>query len=290
MTAAAGLGPDRLVLLGTKGGPAVRIPGALPTSNLLVVAGTPYVIDAGYGVSLRLVEEGIPLSAIRTLFITHHHSDHNLEAATLLYNAWVTGLREPVAAYGPTGMHRLFDGFWQSQGYDIDIRIADEGRPDLRRLVRVVEFGAGEVLHTDAVTVRALRVEHPPVTETYALRFDFPDKSIVFSADTAYFPPLAEFARGADILVHEAMHREGLERLCRRVPNAPRLREHLIASHTFAEDVGRLAEDAGVPRLVLNHFVPADDAAITPADWIAAVGSRYKGELTIGRDRLSIML
>ena len=56
----------------------------------------------------------------------------------------------------------------------------------------------------------------------------------MFSADTAYFPPLAEFARGADILVHEAMLEEGVERLVARTGNGARLREHLLASHTFA--------------------------------------------------------
>ena len=80
----------------------------------------------------------------------------------------------------------------------------------------------------------ALRVDHPPVTECYALRFEHDGRSIVFSADTAYFPPLAGFARGADILVHEAMLEEGIDRLVARTGNGARLKEHLLASHTLA--------------------------------------------------------
>ena len=72
-------------------------------------------------------------------------------------------------------------------------------------------------------------------------------KAVVFSGDTAYFPPLAEFARGADLLVHEAIEPGGIDRLVARVGNADgRLRRHLHASHTPVEDVGRIAAAAGV--------------------------------------------
>ena len=83
------------------------------------------------------------------------------------------------------------------------------------------------------MSVTALRVDHPPVTECYALRFEHGGRSVVFSADTAYFPPLAGFAEGADILVHEAMLEEGVDRLVARTGNGARLKQHLLASHTL---------------------------------------------------------
>ncbi len=76
--------------------------------------------------------------------------------------------------------------------------MADEGRPDLRKLVLVHTFSEGEIMGTDQVTVMALRNLHPPVTESFAFRFEVGGKTVVFSGDTAYFPPLAEFAKGAD--------------------------------------------------------------------------------------------
>jgi len=54
---------DRLVLLGTKGGPAIRKGGPSPTAHLLVIGGHPYVIDCGLGVTRGLVEAGMPLPA-----------------------------------------------------------------------------------------------------------------------------------------------------------------------------------------------------------------------------------
>src|SRR5262249_61397440 len=96
-----------------------------------------------------------------------------------------------------------------------------EGRPDLRKLVHVHEYAEGLVMRTPDVTVTALRNAHPPITESFALKFAFPDKTVVFSGDTAYHPPLAEFARGADILVHEVMYAPALEELLRRGPHGP---------------------------------------------------------------------
>ena len=68
------------MLLGTKGGPAIRAYAPSPSSNLLVWKGVPYIVDAGYGATFKLVEAGFPLGALMTIFITHNHSDHNLEA------------------------------------------------------------------------------------------------------------------------------------------------------------------------------------------------------------------
>ena len=52
-------------------------------------------------------------------------------------------MQTPVDAYGPAGMRALAQGFWDAYKFDIDTRIADEGRPDLRKLVNVHEYGEG---------------------------------------------------------------------------------------------------------------------------------------------------
>ena len=54
----------RIVFLGTKGGPRVGI-GASNPANLVVVNGTPFVIDCGMGVSRQLVNAGVPIRAER---------------------------------------------------------------------------------------------------------------------------------------------------------------------------------------------------------------------------------
>ncbi|ESY93991.1 MBL fold metallo-hydrolase [Mesorhizobium sp. LNHC209A00] len=282
--------PDRLVLLGSKGGPALRPGGPWPSSSLLEIGGRAIVVDCGLGVTRGLVDAGVSLKVLDLIFITHLHSDHVLELGPLIHTAWTAGLATPVTVFGPPGVGHYWRRFCQAMEFDIEIRIADEGRPDIRELVSVDEFGQGHVAEQRGLTVTALRVDHPPVTDCFALRFEHGGKSVVFSADTAFFPPLAHFAEGADILVHEAMLEEGIERLVARTGNGARLREHLLSSHSFAEEAGRIARDAGIKRLVLNHLIPADDAEIGELDWIAAVRKTWAGDLTIARDGLVVEL
>ncbi len=279
-----------LTLLGTKGGPAIRPGGPNPTSMLLTLSGRRMVIDCGLGVSRGLVETGMSLKELDLVFITHLHSDHVLELGPLIHTAWTTGLDHPVTVYGPPGTRAVWTGFLASLAYDIETRIADEGRPDISELVSVVEYGPGEILRDADLTVEALRVDHPPVADCFALKFKGSGKTVVFSADTAPFPPLADFARGADLLVHEAMLPEGLDSIVRRTGNGTRLREHLIASHSFAADAALIAQEAGVGMLVLNHLIPADDPAFTEEHWRAAVRSIFGGEIVVGRDGQIISL
>lgn len=278
------------MLLGSKGGPALRPGGPWPSSSLLELGGRNIVVDCGLGVTRGLVDAGISLKVLDLIFITHLHSDHVLEFGPLIHTAWTAGLATPVTVFGPSGTGHYWRRFCQAVEFDIEIRIVDEGRPDIRDLVTVTEFGEGAVLDERGLVVTALRVDHPPVTDCLALRFEHGGRSVVFSADTVFFPPLADFARGADILVHEAMLEEGVERLVARTGNGARLREHLFASHSLAGDAGRIASDAGVRRLVLNHLIPADDPEVGEADWAAAVRKTWSGDLTIARDGLVVQL
>ncbi|MCA3347572.1 MAG: MBL fold metallo-hydrolase [Roseomonas sp.] len=157
-------------------------------------------------------------------------------------------------------------------------------------MVEIHEYADGVVFADARMKLTALRVPHPPVIDCFALRFDHGAGSVVFSADTTYFPPLAAFARGADILVHEAIYEPGVDRLVARVGNGARLKQHLLASHTLAEDVGRIATEAGVGLLALHHLVPADDPLVTEQHWIEALRSQYHGPLVVGRDGLVLPL
>jgi len=279
----------RLVLLGTKGGPRVDGGGRHNAATLLVIAGTPYVVDCGYGTSLQLMAAGIPLTRLRYVFVTHHHSDHDLELGPLPYNAWAAGLAAPVDEYGPPGTEAMLQAFFRYEQIDVDTRIADEGRPDLRTLVTAHDVTTpGVVLRNADVTVTAARVRHPMIENALAYRFDARDRSVVVSGDTAYSPELVELARGADVLVHEVMYVPAIEALIARVPHADRLREHLMAAHSTPEEVGRVAAAAGVKTVVLSHFVPGDDASITDEQWAEGVRKQFKGTILVGRDLMEV--
>lgn len=280
---------DWVALLGVKGGPAVNPHGSMPTSHLLRLAGRTIVVDCGAGVTAGIARQGVPLKSIDSIFITHLHSDHYLEFGPLLHTAWTSGLRSKIRVFGPSGLGDYWRHFIQSMRFDIDTRRADEGRPDLEPLVEITSLDAGDVVIDGGITVRAIRNVHPPLVDSFALRFDTDKSSVVFSGDTAFHPPLAEFAKCARLLIHEAMFPEAIDRLVARLGNGDdRLRRHMFASHTPVEDVGRIATMAGVSMLVLNHFVPGEDPLLTREDWYDGARKHWSGPLGIGVDGLRL--
>ena len=194
-----------LALLGTKGGPSIRPGSTMPTSSLLCLDGRLVVIDCGLGVTRGLVDQGIRLESLSLVFITHLHSDHYLELGPLIHTAWTTGLKTPVVVYGPEGLDDYWQAFLQSMEADILLRVEDEGRKELRDLVEIRTIDAGDLHAEPGLKVTAMRVDHPPLVDCFALRFSGAGREVVMSADTAYLPALADFATGADLLVHEAM-------------------------------------------------------------------------------------
>jgi len=278
----------RLILLGTGGGPRPRT-DRLAASQVLVINGAAYVIDCGDGVSNQLARAGVPLASLRGIFITHHHSDHNADYGNLFMLAWVSGLNHNLETWGPPPLVSMTRQFLEMNATDIDIRIADEGRPPLAPLIHPHELtGAGMVMQDENVTVTCALVDHPPVYPAFAYRVSSADRSVVISGDTRKSDQLVALARGADVLVHEAFYEPAVARLNARVPNAPRLKESIISHHTSAQDAGRVAQAAGVGTLVLSHLVPPDDPDLTDQIWIDAARSTFTGRIVVGKDLLEI--
>ena len=285
------LNKDFVALLGTKGGPAIRPGSTNPTSSLLGLGGKLVVIDCGLGVTRGLVDQGMQLKDLSLVFITHLHSDHYLELGPLIHTAWTAGLKTPVTVFGPAGLDSYWTAFLASMKADIDIRIEDEGRPDLRDLVAIRVIEEGTVMEDGGLAVSAIRTIHPPLIDCFALSFRSGARHVVFSGDTAYHPPLADFARGADLLVHEAMLGEALEALVARIGNGDdRLMTHLMRAHTLASDAATIASRAGIKALALNHLIPSDDPAFMVAHWQAAVAPHWCGPFHLGHDGLRIDL
>jgi ribonuclease BN (tRNA processing enzyme) len=278
----------RLILLGTGGGPR---PNKMRSQSayVLLINDIPYVIDCGEGVSRQMAFADVPLKNIRYIFITHHHSDHNLDYGNLIYNAWISGFKGRIDTYGPPPLEKMTNLFFEMNYYDINIRIPDEGRPPLKPMVFPHEIHKpGLVMENEQVKVTVAIVNHPPIEPSFAYRFDTPERSIVFSGDTTPCENLIKLAQGADILVHEVLHKPSLSRLIARIPHADRLLEHIVASHTTHIDVGKVAKEAGVKTLILTHFVPVDDPTVTDEMWIEGAKTHFDGKIIVGKDLMEI--
>lgn len=278
----------RLILLGTGGGPRPR-QASSGSAQVLIINGLAYVIDCGDGVARQLAFADVPLSTLRHVFLTHHHSDHNADYGNLLTLAWTAGLRTRVDTWGPPPLTKMTQLFFEMNKNDIDVRIANEGRPLLVPLVHVHEVRDGGVVMSDEnVKVTATLVDHPPVVPAFAYRFDAADRSIIISGDTAPSDHLVKLASGADVLVHSVMYPPAVDRLVARVPNAAALKASILAHQTSAEEAGRIAQSAGVKTLVLSHFVPPDDPEVTDQMWTDAARIHFRGAVVVGKDLLEI--
>jgi ribonuclease BN (tRNA processing enzyme) len=274
-----------VILLGTKGGPTPSASRA-PASVAIVVDGHLYQVDAPNGVAGQLAKAGIKLDALSQVFITHNHSDHVLDAGSLLVLAWGAGLVTPVRLHGPPPLKQIVENSLAASRYDITARMREEGRPPLVPLISVDESVTGGEVHADErVRVTSTLVDHYTVKPAFAYRLDTPSRSIVVSGDTTYSENLVNLARGADLLIHEAMYAPAIGQLLGE--NAPRLEEHLRRSHSTTEQVGLVAARAGVKKLVLSHLVPAFPT-ICDEMWLDGVRKHYKGEAVVGRDLMEV--
>jgi len=247
------------------------------------------MIDCGNGVARQLAFANVPLPALRHVFLTHQHSDHNADYGNLIWLAWAAGLGTRIDTWGPPPLEKMTRLFFEMNKYDIDVRIANEGRVPLVPLVHTHELRkGGSVMSDDHVKVTATLVDHPPVVPAFAYRFDAADRSIVISGDTAPSDNLVKLARGAEVLVHSAMYPPAIDRLVARVPNAAALKASILGHQTSAEDAGRVAQAAGVKTLVLSHLVPPDDPEVTDQMWSEAAHLHFHGSVIVGKDLLEV--
>src|SRR5215210_5179101 len=115
--------PTRLILLGTGGGPRPR-KSVAASSQVIVCNGVAYVVDCGDGVARQMASAGVPVTTVRHIFITHHHSDHNADYGNLMLLAWASGLRTRLDTWGPPPLQRITNLFLEMSASDINTRVA----------------------------------------------------------------------------------------------------------------------------------------------------------------------
>ena len=280
----------QLVLLGTGAAPFPGLRRHMQ-SSVMLHNGSAYVVDCGLGVTDLYARTGVPFSAVRSIFITHQHPDHNIEYGPFLVLGWIQGLKQSVNAFGPPPLRQMTEDYLKSAKTTIDFwaedfKLKPFGMIDVKDLPE-----AGPVMQDENVKVTSVLVQHPPVHPAYGYRFDFHDRSIAFSGDTVPLEAVAQMARGADVLVHEAMYLPAIERMARgqaaqgNLGSYQTIMHHMNADHSPIEDVGRIAQEAGVKMLVLSHLSPS----IAPeAKWIEGASKHYRGPIVVGHDLMVI--
>ena len=298
-----------LLLLGTHGGPGVDLRRAM-TASAVIVDGTPYLVDCGYGTVRDLYACGLGYAKVDTIFFTHLHNDHTLDLPALLSLQWTSNKMHPTTAYGPYGTAAMVEGAKAFFAGDVGIRDADEGRTidpdkqfhghDLAATSKPVQ-----VFKDDKVTVKSIENAHFPQRSrakmpyrSLGYRFDTKERSIVFSGDSAYSERLVELARGADIYVSEIMDQAIYDLMAKRAKEEEakghpvNIWRHVAETHSTPSDVGRTAREAGVKTLVLNHLLPGTVTEgklnFPVSTFIDGVRKEFSGEVIVADDLMMI--
>jgi ribonuclease BN (tRNA processing enzyme) len=305
----AALAGTHVILLGTRGGPGVDLERN-ETASAVVVDGVPYLVDCGYGTLRSLVACGLGYAQIATVFFTHLHDDHTSDLAALLSHQWTGQRIKPTDVYGPYGTAAMVEGALAFFKANVDIRTVDEGRTARPEAL----FHGHDLAATDKpapafkderVTVTSVENAHFPERSkakmpyrSLAYRFDSKTRSIVFAGDTAYSKNLVDLAQGADVFVCEVMDQAVHDEMAARAKaaadagNPDNIYRHVAETHSTPADVGRMASDAQVKLVVLNHLVPGTTAPGRPdfpvTNFIDGVRKVYSGEVIVGEDLMVI--
>ena len=258
-----------------RAGPAVAI----------VVNNTPYLIDCGPGVvrrasaAFRKGAAGLAVPKLKTLFVTHLHSDHTLGYADLIFSPWVLGRKDPLESYGPTGLKAMTEHLLAA--YSEDIAIRTDGLEHGNRTgykVNTHEIKPGVFYKDENVTVKAFPVHHGSWKEAYGFRFETPDKVIVLSGDCAPSPGVIENCDGCDILLHEVYTQLGYDQ------SKEDWRNYITNFHTSTKELSELATKAKPKLLILYHQMFFGGEIDTEEVLLREMRNGYSGKVVSAHD------
>ncbi len=216
-----------------------------------------------YQAKAILARYGVPWELMTHVFISHFHVDHVGELASLFF-AFRYGMKtvrsEPLTILGPPGLDRVTDGLMLAFG-------SRTFEPQFPVEVRMVTAGERVQLGPDS-TLTVAKTLHTP--ESLGVRIESRGRVLCYTGDTGYDEDLGRFFSGADVLISECSFRE---------PPADK-------RHLSVREAARLAQLAGVAKLVVTHFY----FDVNEEQLKSELARDYNGEVIIGRDGIRLDL
>jgi ribonuclease BN (tRNA processing enzyme) len=280
-------GSARVVMLGT--GTPRPDPDRAGPATAIVVNDTPYLIDFGTGVIRRATaayDKGVTALGyggvnIKTVFLTHLHSDHTIGYPDLIFTPWTMGRDEPLEVYGPSGLKSMTDNVLRAWQVDIDTRTNGvKLQNGTGHKVNAHEIAPGVVYRDRNVTVTAFPAQHATV-DSFSYRFDTPDRVIVISGDTSPTQALIDHSCGCDVLVHEVYSMDSFRR------DSPEFQEFRRRYHTSSVELAGIANAVQPGLLVLYHRGNRQGGPVTKEIddiLLAEIRQTYQGQVMCSQD------
>lgn len=270
----------KLVLLGT--GTPFADPNKSGPSLAIVVNNTSYIVDCGPGVVRRAAEAsklGFPsleAAQLKTLFITHLHSDHTIGLADIILTPAVLDRNAPFSIFGPVGTKKMADQIMNAYQEDINLRINGLEKGDaIAYQVHTNEIKEGVIYKDSNLTVTAFKVQHGQWEHAFGFVFQTKDKKIVISGDCTYSENLIKYAKDCDILVHEVYSQAGLKK------RTQRWQDYHSTFHTSTYQLAEIANKVKPKLLILNHQLTFGS---TLQSLLEEVKSKYADPVVNGQD------
>lgn len=271
--------------------------------NVVIAGKRIFVVDAGEGGARNIQLMGIPNGRIEALFLTHFHSDHIDGLGPMMLLRWTgSSATKPLPVHGPDGVQAVIAGFNTAYTADNSYRVAHHGDAIVpasgggaSAVPFTLEGDAAVIFDDGGVKVTAFRVDHRPVQPSVGYRFDYKGRSVVISGDTGKSASLAAAAKGADLLVHEALQPEMVKTMTRAleakgIKNTAQITRDIMDYHASPEQAAEIAKTAGVKQLVLSHIVPPLPSSFFYPAFLRDAAKRFDGTIVVGEDGMFFSL
>ncbi len=292
----------RVLICGT-GSPEVSSAKA-QACTLVSAGGKMFLFDVGDGAVRSLAHSKIPVNQLERVFITHFHSDHFNDLATLINAGWIWGRKTPLEVQGPVGTKQVLDGFAQAYALDEGYRSANMPHLAKNRAVAFgvpleIAFGEGQravrVYDKDGVTIDAALVAHDPVKPALGYVLKYKGKKVFISGDTEVSPVNMDAMRDANLAVHESY---AAHMVRRAIPQMKKLgmnfeaevAQRTIPYHADNMALAKQAQEAGVKHLLLTHLIPYPDSFVVRQMYTEGMAEHFKGKLTVAQDGMILVL
>jgi ribonuclease Z len=280
-------GDLRVTLLGT--GSPIPSTDRFGFSVLIQAGENNYVIDAGRGAIIRLIQAGVEAGQVDGLFLTHFHSDHVISIDDLWMTGYVPafgGREGTFHVYGPEGVTTIVDNLRDAFQNDIDVRVADGEVERDTTGIEAHEFTEdGVIFDQDGLQVTMFEVQHDPadvIKPSKGFRIDYEGKSVLISGDTIPHENVVTYGRDVDLMLHEVAAFQDRTVL-----------PQVISHHTTPDQAGEIFAEAQPELAVYTHIVngiPGKVEGISEEEMIDRTRENYDGEVILGEDLMSFLI
>lgn len=270
-----------------------------------VIAGQQlFIVDAGTNGLRNLVRMRLPVGDIEAVLLTHFHSDHIDGLGEMATIRWVNGAnKEPLPVIGPDGVYEVVEALNRVYRQDSVYRNKHHGDGVAplsgfgmtSRAFNVPAEGVLETVYkTDDLAIAALVVDHDPVEPAVGYLFTYKDRSVLITGDTDKSANIEHFARGVDLLVHEALSPELvgiMHDTAKKLGNdgMAKITIDILNYHASPVEAAETARDAGAGHLLYYHIVPPLLFPGMQAAWLQGVDEVFS-DYTLGQDGTAFSL